>query len=96
MTTATEHQPAPRAVSAQSVETSFDIAGMTCASCVRRVEKALTRVDGVVAASVNLATETATVTYDPSPASVDALAAAVDKAGLHRDPAGGEPGPRDV
>ena len=31
-----------------TAETSFDIGGMTCASCVGRVEKALTRVDGVV------------------------------------------------
>ena len=35
---------------------------MTCASCVRRVERALTKVPGVDAASVNLATERASVT----------------------------------
>lgn len=39
----------------------FDIAGMTCASCVRRVEKAIAVVPGVVSVSVNLATERATV-----------------------------------
>ncbi len=39
------------------------IVGMTCASCVGRVEKALARVPGVIAASVNLATETAEVTW---------------------------------
>src|SRR5690348_8038425 len=44
---------------------TLDIQGMTCASCVRRVEKALSRVDGVEVAEVNLATEVATVSYDP-------------------------------
>ena len=42
------------------------IGGMTCASCVARVEKALKKVPGVQEASVNLATETARVTYDTS------------------------------
>ncbi|HET7304321.1 MAG TPA: heavy metal-associated domain-containing protein, partial [Segeticoccus sp.] len=37
----------------------LEIGGMTCAACVSRVEKALSRVDGVHAASVNLAAETA-------------------------------------
>ena len=44
--------------------TSFQIEGMTCASCVGRVEKALSAVAGVANASVNLATETAIVSYD--------------------------------
>jgi len=44
--------------------TSFQIEGMTCASCVGRVQKALSAVPGVADASVNLATETATVGYD--------------------------------
>ena len=39
----------------------YQIAGMTCAACVRRVEKALTTVPGVTSATVNLATERATV-----------------------------------
>ncbi|WP_291735911.1 heavy metal-associated domain-containing protein, partial [Leisingera sp. F5] len=39
----------------------FPIEGMTCASCVGRVEKALSAVTGVVSASVNLATERAEV-----------------------------------
>ena len=57
----------------------FDIAGMTCASCVGRVEKALRAVSGVRDATVNLATERATVRGD----AVDAAAvlAAVDAAG---------------
>ncbi len=52
------------------------IAGMSCASCVGRVERALLRVPGVVAASVNLATESAQVQTDASVA-VESLIAAV-------------------
>ena len=58
---------------------SFDLGveGMTCASCVGRVEKALAGVPGVVAASVNLATERATIrVLDKSPALTAAIEAA--------------------
>src|SRR5689334_10494791 len=60
---------------------TFSVTGMTCASCVRRVEKALTKVAGVMEANVNLATEKATVTYDPSQATLEQIQAAVEKAG---------------
>ncbi|MDE3244875.1 MAG: cadmium-translocating P-type ATPase [Acidobacteriota bacterium] len=43
---------------------TYRIEGMTCASCVRRVEKALQGVPGVASATVNLATEEATVAFD--------------------------------
>jgi Cu+-exporting ATPase len=56
------------------------IAGMTCASCVARVEKALAAVPGVQAASVNLATEVATIKRAPS-VTMDALTKAVERAG---------------
>src|SRR5512134_3479597 len=56
------------------------IEGMTCASCVARVEKALKRVPGVASAEVNLATETATVNLADG-ASPDALVEAVRNAG---------------
>ncbi|MCX7587262.1 heavy metal translocating P-type ATPase [Phenylobacterium sp. 58.2.17] len=49
-----------------AVRQSFPIAGMTCASCVRRVELAIAKAPGVASASVNLATEAAEVTFDPS------------------------------
>ncbi|TWD57710.1 Cu+-exporting ATPase [Agrobacterium vitis] len=63
------------------VETNeFDIEGMTCASCVRRVEKALTAVTGVTSASVNLATERATVTRTAD-TDIATLEAAITKAG---------------
>jgi Cu+-exporting ATPase len=60
---------------------TIDIVGMTCASCVRRVEKALSRVEGVQIAEVNLATEAATVAFDPAVVTLDHLSAAVGKAG---------------
>jgi P-type Cu+ transporter len=56
------------------------VAGMTCASCVSRVEKALAAVPGVQSASVNLATEVATIKRAPS-VTLDALAKAVERAG---------------
>lgn len=58
----------------------LQVSGMTCASCVLRVEKTLKAVPGVQAASVNLATEEASISADPS-VSVSTLAAAVRKAG---------------
>ena len=59
----------------------FPVTGMTCASCVRRVEKALGRVDGVGEVVVNLATERVRVSVDPSTADGEALRAAVEGAG---------------
>src|SRR5690606_12994999 len=62
--------------------TEFAIDGMTCASCVGRVEKALTRVPGVLSASVNLATEKAMVRHLAAGAvSAGDLLEAVQRAG---------------
>jgi Cu+-exporting ATPase len=63
----------------------FGVEGMTCASCVGRVEKALSRVPGVLEATVNLATETADVRTDGSVAA-DAVAKAVEAAGYDARP----------
>ena len=60
-----------------SQQVSLDIEGMTCASCVNRVEKALLKVPGVETASVNLATERATV----AGGDIGALLKAVEKVG---------------
>lgn len=60
---------------------TFAIEGMTCASCVRRVENALSRTDGVSSASVNLATEEATVRFDPLVVDPETLQKAVTDAG---------------
>ena len=61
----------------------LEIEGMTCASCVARVEKALNGLDGVDGASVNLATERATVAFDRSQLGVDQLIGAVESIGFH-------------
>ena len=58
----------------------LQIGGMSCASCVMRVEKALRKVPGVMGATVNLATEQAHIQADAS-VTADALAAAVRQAG---------------
>ena len=54
---------------------------MTCASCVRRVEKAISKVDGVAVASVNLASEKASVAFDPGVTGLDAIKGAIAGAG---------------
>nr|WP_202820644.1 heavy metal translocating P-type ATPase [Variovorax sp. JS1663] len=59
----------------------LQIEGMTCASCVARVEKALAKVPGVVSATVNLATERAEVKFASRDVDPAALIAAVQKAG---------------
>lgn len=62
-------------------QTNFDLNGMHCASCVARIEKSLKKVAGVAEANVNLATNRASVVYDPAQATPAALVAAVEKAG---------------
>ena len=57
------------------------VRGMHCAACVGKVERALTGLAGVERATVNLATEQATVAFDPERTSFDALQAAVAAAG---------------
>ena len=59
-------------------ETQLDIQGMTCASCVRRVEKALAKVPGVESASVNFATNQATVVHDHDATTASLIKAVVD------------------
>ncbi|MDR0642236.1 MAG: heavy metal translocating P-type ATPase, partial [Treponema sp.] len=60
---------------------SIPIGGMTCAACSARVEKAIGRLEGIEGASVNLATEKATVTYNPSTVKLSAIKEAIEKAG---------------
>lgn len=67
------------------------IQGMTCASCVRRVERAITAVPGVAEASVNLATEEALVQLARPDIALDELLAAVERAGYHASPLVSEP-----
>jgi Cu+-exporting ATPase len=63
------------------IKLTLPVDGMTCASCVLRVENALKEVDGVENAVVNLATESASVEIEPSKVSVDILKKAVQDAG---------------
>ena len=81
-----------------SAEVRLDITGMTCASCANRIERKLNKLDGVHA-SVNYATEAATVRYDPAVVDTDRLldtvAAAGYSAALPAPPADDEPTPAD-
>ena len=67
---------------------------MTCASCAARIERTLNKLDGVEA-TVNFATETAAVNYDPARAAPEALFDAVEKLGYHAHPAHSEHAPNE-
>ena len=69
-----------------TIECTFDIGGMTCASCVSRVTKAVSKLDGVSNVQVNLATETALVGYDPAVTQLDDVTAAIRAAGYTGTP----------
>ena len=73
--------PAPASSASARATVTLGILGMTCASCSAVIEKTLDRLDGVVSASVNLANETALVTFDPTLLGIDALIGAVRGAG---------------
>ena len=78
-------------MTAERVE--LPITGMTCASCANRIERRLNKLDGVTA-SVNYATEKATVEYDAAAVAPEQLVAAVEAAGYRRPlppDAAGEP-----
>ncbi|HEY8169952.1 MAG TPA: heavy metal translocating P-type ATPase, partial [Candidatus Limnocylindria bacterium] len=62
-------------------ELTVPVVGMTCASCVNRIERFLNRADGVDEATVNLATERATVRYDPAVIDRGGIVAAIEEAG---------------
>lgn len=68
-----------------SEQIHLQITGMSCASCVQRVEKSLQKTAGVLEASVNLATEKAAVTYRPSQTTPQSLVQAVEDAGYQAD-----------
>ena len=65
----------------RSTEMSFGVTGMTCANCVSRVERKLSKAEGVLEASVNLATERATVRYLPDVVSERDLYQTIEKTG---------------
>ncbi len=65
----------------EKVEITLPVTGMTCAACVRRVERAIAAVPGVAEATVNLATNSARIAFDPSETKAGDIAAAVRDAG---------------
>ncbi len=66
---------------AETAQVTLEISGMSCGSCVARVEKALASADGVVAVAANLASETATVTYLAGATTPQDVAEAATRAG---------------
>lgn len=62
-------------------EETLQIQGMTCSACATRIEKVLSKTDGVEEANVNLALERSTVTYDPEKVTVEDLEAKIEKLG---------------
>jgi len=62
---------------------TFDIEGMTCASCVRAVEKASLKTPGVVSASVNLATEKLKISFEPNRFNISELKKKIEAVGYH-------------
>ncbi|MDG1462317.1 MAG: heavy metal translocating P-type ATPase [Gammaproteobacteria bacterium] len=61
---------------------NFSVQGMTCGACATRIEKALSRVSGIETATVNFATEKASISYDPILIDPNEIHAAVSKVGF--------------
>jgi len=75
---------------------SLPVEGMTCASCVSRVEKSISKIEGVSDVVVNLATEQATINIDTSIAELDSIKETVRLSmSLHRSTISTESGPQN-
>src|SRR5579885_3719915 len=81
-----EIETAAQAEGSQEQQVTLALEGMTCASCAMRIEKGLKKVPGVEQASVNLATERATVVYNPQETDIDRLVQKVEAVGYHAIP----------
>ncbi|WP_440108810.1 heavy metal translocating P-type ATPase [Paenibacillus sp. QZ-Y1] len=79
--TPTSRQPA-NANDAGHRQTTLQITGMTCAACSNRIEKGLSRLNGVKQANVNLTTEEATVAYDPASVDIQSLRNKIETLGF--------------
>ncbi len=79
MATESVHSRVP--ATARPTELTLPVVGMTCASCVNRIERFLGRTEGVAEANVNLATERATVRFDPALVDRTGIVAAIEAAG---------------
>lgn len=64
-----------------TIETTLDVTGMSCGSCIRHVSTALRSLDGVTNVDVRLNEGKVIVSHDPTKTSAVALIAALDKAG---------------
>ncbi len=64
---------------------SLPVEGMTCASCVMRVEKALSKIEGIKDVNVNFATEKASFAFDPNVVDVEKISSVIDDAGYKID-----------
>src|SRR5215471_20993263 len=76
----------PQSASREEARATLALEGMTCASCAMRIEKGLKKVPGVKDASVNFATEQATVTYDPEQTGLEQMVQKVDAVGYKAIP----------
>ncbi|MEI7555202.1 MAG: heavy metal translocating P-type ATPase [Chloroflexota bacterium] len=81
ITTAVKINDKPLETLAQHNSVELEIEGMTCASCVARIEKKLKKVEGVESAAVNLATERGTILFDTNKVNVPQLINAIEAAG---------------
>ena len=81
-----ENENIPLAQPAAESQTVLALEGMTCASCAMRIEKGLKKVPGVKDANVNLATELATVTYDPAQTGLEQMVQKVEAVGYKATP----------
>jgi len=73
-------------VTAQTDRVAFDVGGMTCESCVQHITGTLRDISGVSGASVDLASRTARVAFDPSQTSPEALRTAIEASGFTASP----------
>lgn len=62
-------------------KTSLQLTGMTCAACANRIEKGLSKMEGVQEANVNFALEKASVTFDPNVVTVQQMEEKIEKLG---------------
>ncbi len=83
--TQTNTEPTPVTIVAEE-RAVFALEGMTCASCAIRIEKGLKKLPGILDAQVNLATERATVTYQPGVTGIEQMLTKVDAVGYKATP----------
>src|SRR5437588_9683856 len=83
---AIDNMVVPQKLGDEESQAVLALEGMTCASCAMRIEKGLKKVPGVKDASVNLASEQATVTYDPAQTGPEQMVQKVDAVGYKATP----------